>query len=147
MKLNSIGGDAIQVQIDGEDYSVADIIHKELLNVKHVKFAGVAPPHPLIKTLSIQVHTDGSSGAEANELLKEAVTNAQAKMEELMDVTKKIFPDAIKLTRVRAPAATDLRDVPQTVSEAPRTSDVSENKAEVSSDQSTEPTVETHETS
>src|SRR5579863_4087946 len=93
MKINSLGNEAIQIQIDGEDYSVADIVHKELLGVKHVKFAGVAPPHPLIKTLTIQVHTDGGN---ANELLKQAVSNASEKTQEILEAVKKEFPDVLK---------------------------------------------------
>jgi DNA-directed RNA polymerase subunit L len=99
MKINSLGNDAIQIQIDGEDYSVADIVHKELLGVKHVKFAGVAPPHPLIKTLTIQVHTDGG---DANELLKQAVTNAQARTKEILDAAISEFPDAVKHSGIRS---------------------------------------------
>jgi DNA-directed RNA polymerase subunit L len=93
MKISSLGNDAIQVQLDGEDYSVADIIHKELLSIRHVKFAGVAPPHPLIKTLTIQLHTDGS---DANDLLKEAIVNAEGRTEEILNEIKKQFPDSVK---------------------------------------------------
>jgi DNA-directed RNA polymerase subunit L len=89
MKIDAVGSNAIQVQIDGEDYSVADILHKELLGVKHVRFAGVAPPHPLIKTLTIQVHTDG---ADANDLLNEAVNKAQERLSELYVIAKETFP-------------------------------------------------------
>ena len=114
MKINSIGGDAIQVQIDGEDYSIADIVHKELLNVKKVKFAGVAPPHPLIKTLTMQIHTDGG---DSKKLLKEAVERAQEKMSEIMSSTKKAFPDAIR------PFVTHNKEVTvsETTSETPPT--------------------------
>ncbi len=94
MKINSVGTNAVQVQIDGEDYSIADIVHKELLNIKRVKFAGVAPPHPLIKTLMIQVHTDG---IDANKVLNEAVDSAQEKLSELLSVAKQTFPDAFRL--------------------------------------------------
>jgi len=147
MKINSLGNDAIQVQIDGEDYSVADIVHKELLSVKHVKFAGVAPPHPLIKTLSIQVHTDGSAGADANELLKEAVTNALERMGEIMDVTKKVFPDAIKPTVSHAPPSEPQPKVaPLTETEPPKTVEVSEPKAENSTTQPVDPANQAQET-
>ena len=81
------------MQVDGEDYSVADIIHKELLNVKHVKFAGVAPPHPLIKTLTLQIHTDGADG---NKVLKEALAASQAKLAEILAEAKQRFPSPTK---------------------------------------------------
>ncbi len=104
LKINSLGNNAIQVQIDGEDYSVADIVHEELLGEKHVKFAGVAPPHPLIKTLVIQVHTDG---ADANKALKEAVRMSQEKVSELLSVAVQTFPDAAKPLRSDAAASTE----------------------------------------
>ncbi len=145
-KINSIDSDAIQVQIDGEDYSVADIVHKELLSVKHVKFAGVAPPHPLIKTLSIQLHTDGSAGADANELLKEAVTNAMERMDEIMDATKKVFPDAIKPTVSRAPPSqSQSKAAAAPESETPKTVGVSETKADDSTAQTVDPAVQAQE--
>src|SRR5579863_905328 len=107
MKINSLGNEAIQIQIDGEDYSVADIIHKELLGVRHVKFAGVAPPHPLIKTLTVQVHTDGQ---DAHELLRQAISNAEARTNDILDAARKVFPDAVKPPRTAAVSATTLRE-------------------------------------
>jgi DNA-directed RNA polymerase subunit L len=92
LKVNSIADNAISVEIDKEDYSVADIVHKELLSIKHVKFAGVPPPHPLIKTLTVTVHTDGSKPTKA---LLEAIEIAQAKVSELLDATKQAFPNVV----------------------------------------------------
>lgn len=89
LKLDSIAENAISVQIDKEDYSLADIVHRELLNVKHVKFAGVPPPHPLIKTLTIQVHTDGSKPTKA---LLEAIEISQGKVSELLAAARQAFP-------------------------------------------------------
>ena len=34
------------VEVTGEDYSLGEIIHHELLDEKNVTFAGVLPPHP-----------------------------------------------------------------------------------------------------
>ncbi|MHB2035893.1 MAG: RpoL/Rpb11 RNA polymerase subunit family protein [Nitrososphaerales archaeon] len=89
LKVNSIADNAISVQIEKEDYSLADIVHKELLSVKHVKFAGVPPPHPLIKTLTIQIHTDGSKPTKA---LLEAIELSQEKISDLLAVTRQAFP-------------------------------------------------------
>ena len=80
---------ALQVVIDKEDYSIADIVHKELMSVKHVKFAGVPPPHPLIKTLVIEVSTDSNKPTKA---LEEAVQTSQAKVAELLKLAKEMFP-------------------------------------------------------
>lgn len=45
----------LTVEITGEDYSLAEIVHHELLEEKSVTFAGVLPPHPLIKKLVLRV--------------------------------------------------------------------------------------------
>jgi DNA-directed RNA polymerase subunit L len=47
----------LTVEITGEDYSLAEIIHHELLEEKSVTFAGVLPPHPLIKKLVLKVRS------------------------------------------------------------------------------------------
>ncbi len=46
---------AFTVEVVGEDYSLAEIVHHELLDEKSVTFAGVLPPHPLIKKLVLKV--------------------------------------------------------------------------------------------
>lgn len=43
------------VEITGEDYSLAEIVHHELLEEKNVTFAGVVPAHPLVKKLVLKV--------------------------------------------------------------------------------------------
>ena len=45
----------LTVEITGEDYSLAEIVHYELLEEKNVTFAGVLPPHPLVKKLVLRV--------------------------------------------------------------------------------------------
>jgi DNA-directed RNA polymerase subunit L len=89
LKVSAVADNATQVQIDKEDYSVADIVHKELLGLKHVKFAGVPPPHPLIKTLTIQVHTDGTKPTKS---LVEAVEVAQERVADLLKLVREVFP-------------------------------------------------------
>jgi DNA-directed RNA polymerase subunit L len=96
VKVVSIADNAVQIQIDKEDYSIADIVHRELLNVKHVKFAGVPPPHPLIKTLTVQVHTDGASPMK---LVNEALDLAKDQVAELLKETNDAFPRALRKAR------------------------------------------------
>jgi DNA-directed RNA polymerase subunit L len=92
LRVDSLAENAISVQIDKEDYSIADIVHRELLNVKHVKFAGVPPPHPLIKTLTIQVHTDG---AKPTKSLLEAIEASQGKISDLLQAARQAFPGGV----------------------------------------------------
>jgi DNA-directed RNA polymerase subunit L len=127
LKVVTVADNALQVQIDKEDYSIADIIHKELLNVKHVRFAGVPPPHPLIKTLTIQIHTDGSG--DPAKLLKEALELSEAKVTELLNISREIFPVApiVEPQRMeRAPVPVETQPVEATPPEEPVTHDVVE---------------------
>ncbi len=57
MQLQTTADDekGLTVEITGEDYSLAEIVHHELLEEKSVTFAGVLPPHPLIKKLVLKV--------------------------------------------------------------------------------------------
>lgn len=102
LRVESLADNAISVEIDKEDYSVADIVHRELLDVKHVKFAGVPPPHPLIKTLTIQVHTDGSKPTKA---LLEAIEASQERISELLLAARQAFPEEVKPTPVSSTVA------------------------------------------
>ena len=108
VKIITMSDSAIQLQIDGVDYCVSDIIHKELLGVRHVKFAGVAPPHPLIKIITIQIHTDGSSSPK--ELVREAIRISQKRTGELLDTARQTFPDAMKFS---GPSAEGQKNIEQ----------------------------------
>lgn len=57
MQLQTTNDDekGLTVEIIGEDYSLAEIVHHELLEEKSVTFAGVLPPHPLVKKLVMTV--------------------------------------------------------------------------------------------
>ncbi len=103
LKINPAGEGAIKVEIEREDYSVADIVHKELLNVKHVKFSGVAPPHPLIKILTLEVSTDSSNPTKA---LKEALELSKNRVAELLVLAKEAFPQAPGVLPEKGPPPT-----------------------------------------
>ena len=55
VQTTSEGEKGLTVEITGEDYSLAEIVHHELLEEKSVTFAGVLPPHPLLKKLVLRV--------------------------------------------------------------------------------------------
>jgi DNA-directed RNA polymerase subunit L len=59
MQLQTINEDekGLTVEITGEDYSLGEIVHHELLDEKSVTFAGVLPPHPLVKKLVLKVRS------------------------------------------------------------------------------------------
>jgi len=46
---------SIKIQIEKVDFSIPDIIHQEILNDNNVVFAGVLPPHPILKQFIIKM--------------------------------------------------------------------------------------------
>lgn len=119
LKINPAGEGSIKVEIEREDYSLADIVHKELLNVKHVKFSGVAPPHPLIKILVLEVSTDSTNPTKA---LKDALALSQNRVSELLVLAKEAFP--------QAPASAEKSVAPEIVEPSPETESIDTMNAE-----------------
>jgi DNA-directed RNA polymerase subunit L len=76
----------LTVEITGEDYSLAEIVHHELLEEKSVTFAGVLPPHPLIKKLVLKVRAQRIKPEKA---FANSVERAIETTQELLDGVKK----------------------------------------------------------
>ena len=76
----------LTVEITGEDYSLAEIEHHELLEEKSVTFAGVLPPHPLIKKLVLKVR---SQRIKPEKAFANSVQRALDTTQELFDSVKK----------------------------------------------------------
>ena len=76
----------LTVEITGEDYSLAEIVHHELLEEKSVTFAGVLPPHPLIKKLVLKVRAQRVKPEKA---FVNSVERAMDTSQELLDGVKK----------------------------------------------------------
>ena len=76
----------LTVEITGEDYSLAEIVHHELLEEKSVTFAGVLPPHPLIKKLVLKVRAQRVKP-------EKAFTNS---VERAMETTQELYDDVKK---------------------------------------------------
>ncbi len=76
------------VEVTGEDFALADIIHHELLDEKNVTFAGVLPPHPLIKKLVIKIR---SQRIKPERAFIGGLEKAQANAHELLEATTKAF--------------------------------------------------------
>lgn len=79
---------AFTVEVSGEDYSLAEIIHHELLNEKNVTFAGVLPPHPLIKRIVLKVRAQRIKPEKAFVSSLESAGNA---VHELLEAVNKAF--------------------------------------------------------
>ena len=84
MKVVSRSAKELEVNIEGEDVSLAQIVHHELLKDKDVVFSGVHPPHPLLKILIIRIQT--AKGDPKDALVssgKAAAENAKILLEEM----------------------------------------------------------------
>jgi len=76
------------VEVTGEDYSLAEIIHHELLDEKNVTFAGVLPPHPLIKKLVLKVRAQRIKPEKA---FLAGVERAMNNAHEILEIATKSF--------------------------------------------------------
>ena len=84
VKIASSTENLMELHLEDEDFSVAEIVHHELLSDKRVVFAGVMPAHPLVKRIVLKIQTkkvkvpevltDGSQRAvqRSTEILNEA---------------------------------------------------------------------------
>jgi DNA-directed RNA polymerase subunit L len=79
------------VEVTGEDYSLAEIVHHELLNEKNVTFAGVVPPHPLLKKLILKVRAQRIKPEKA---FITSVERAESNTHELLEETRKVLSGA-----------------------------------------------------
>jgi DNA-directed RNA polymerase subunit L len=79
------------VEVTGEDYSLAEIVHHELLNEKNVTFAGVVPPHPLLKKLTLKVRAQRIKPEKA---VITSVERAESNIHELLEETRKVLSGA-----------------------------------------------------
>jgi len=88
VQTNSEDEKGLTVEITGEDYSLAEIVHHELLEEKSVTFAGVLPPHPLIKKLVLKVRAQRIKPEKA---FANSIERAMETTQELLDGVKKAF--------------------------------------------------------
>jgi len=79
------------VEVTGEDYSLAEIVHHELLNEKNVTFAGVVPPHPLLKRLTVKVRAQRIKPEKA---FLTSVERAGSNTHQLLEETQKALSGA-----------------------------------------------------
>ena len=93
MQVQTINEDekGLTVEITGEDYSLAEIVHHELLEEKSVTFAGVLPPHPLIKKLVLKVRAQRIKPEKA---FANSVERAMETTHQLLDGVEKAIGGA-----------------------------------------------------
>lgn len=60
IKVLKSGENYIELQIEGEEHTLGNLIKGYLLMVPGVKFASYSKPHPLVDNIIIKIMTDGS---------------------------------------------------------------------------------------
>jgi DNA-directed RNA polymerase subunit L len=86
-RLQRTGKELLELELQDEDISIADVIHYEALRDKHVIFAGVVAPHPLQKRVILKIRTGGTDSLEA---LRRAAKTSLAKIEKLVSQLKEM---------------------------------------------------------
>jgi DNA-directed RNA polymerase subunit L len=86
VKITKSEKDFMEFEVKGEDHTLANIIRKELWNVKGVKEASYNIKHPLISALKISVRSEG----KPKKAIAGAVSNIKAQVKELRALVKKI---------------------------------------------------------
>ena len=79
----------IELRIEDEDYSLADILRHELLAIEDVEFAGIQPPHPLLRRLVIRVRAKKGSPMKH---IEEGALRAAKRVKELREAAEKVLP-------------------------------------------------------
>ena len=79
----------IELRIEDEDYSIADILRHELVSMEDVEFAGIKPPHPLLRRVVIRVRAKKGSPMKC---IEEGALRAAKRVKELREAAEKALP-------------------------------------------------------
>lgn len=90
VEANFSSKNTVELHVEDEDYSLADIIRGELLKEEDVVFAGLKTPHPLLKKIIVKVQTKGSSPIEA---VKKSGERALQRTEEFYEAAKQALKE------------------------------------------------------
>ena len=73
----------VEIEIEGEDHTVGNLLRTVLLEDPNVRYAGYRVEHPLVGNLVIAVRTDGSK--TPIEAIVQALERAEAKVKEFKE--------------------------------------------------------------
>ena len=79
---------SLELRLVDEDFSVADVTRTELLNLKHVVFAGVMSPHPLLREVVLRVET---AEGDPLKVLTAAAEGAHERAQEFLAAATHLF--------------------------------------------------------
>lgn len=92
IEIKPISEDMLELYIDEEDYSVADIIRYEILKNKDVIFAGLTQIHPLSRKFLIKIRTKDTPPLE---VIVASGKNAIKNVEDLLNNIKKVLKEKV----------------------------------------------------
>lgn len=78
----------LEIQIDGEDHTIGNLLKGMLFLIPGVKFASYTQPHPLIESIVIKVMTDGT--IKPREALKKAIELAESYANKFIEEVKSL---------------------------------------------------------
>ncbi len=94
LKLIEETKSGIKLQIEKVDFSIPDILHQEILKDSNVVFAGVLPPHPILKQLIIKIEVKPK--IQPIKILTASSEKAWKQAESIMKETQQILKEQKK---------------------------------------------------
>lgn len=88
IKILKSGENYIELQIDGEEHTIGNLIKGYLIKVPGVIFASYSKPHPLIDSIVIKIMTNGNISPK--EALIKAIELAENDTSKFIDEVKKL---------------------------------------------------------
>ncbi|HIP65912.1 MAG TPA: DNA-directed RNA polymerase subunit L [Pyrodictium sp.] len=89
LKIKKVDEKSVEIELEGEDHSMANLIAKYALRNPHTKFAAYNVPHPLIANPIIQIVTDGT--IHPLDLLEQVLKEILADIEKFKESVEKAF--------------------------------------------------------
>lgn len=93
VRIVKMSEDSIELELEGEDHTLCNVLCKELFNDKHVVFAAYHIDHPLVGKPRIYVQTDGSKAP------LQAIIDAAERIRSEALKFKELFLEALKSAR------------------------------------------------
>jgi len=78
----------LELEVEGEEHTLGNLISGALREIKGVKFASYYQPHPLLQKIVIKILTDGSISPK--EALLQAINNSKEMVRKYIEEIKEI---------------------------------------------------------
>lgn len=78
----------MELQIDGEDHTIGNLLSSLLRTIDGVVYASYYQPHPLIQSIVIKVMTDGK--IKPTEAIKKAIEKAEEYTNRFLEEIKRL---------------------------------------------------------